>query len=188
MTRASIVLASATLWGSLSCLPAQTKVNPDAALVQDFEQRIQSYLKVRKSAEDGLPPLKVRENHEITSDRQHELAERLRSLRSQAAQGDIFAPAIAKEMRRLIGIAMEGSNGARVRKSFRSAEPVLLQLKVNGPFPEKLPLQSTPPTLLMNLPHLPPELDYRFAAGALVLRDAAANLIVDFVPDAIQAR
>jgi hypothetical protein len=37
----------------------------------------------------------------------------------------------------------------------------------------------------MNLPRLPPELEYRIAGHALVLRDAVANLVVDLMPDAI---
>jgi hypothetical protein len=46
-------------------------------------------------------------------------------------------------------------------------------------------LQSTPPTILMNLPRLPPELEYRINGRALVLRDTNANLVVDLIPDAI---
>jgi hypothetical protein len=65
---------------------------------------------------------------------------------------------------------------------------VRLALKVNAPFPENLPLQSTPATLLLNLPRLPAELDYRFVGNALVLRDTAANIIVDFIPDALPIR
>jgi hypothetical protein len=46
-------------------------------------------------------------------------------------------------------------------------------------------LQSTPPTILANLPPLPPECDYRLMGRDLVLRDAKTNLIVDIVPNAI---
>jgi hypothetical protein len=40
-----------------------------------------------------------------------------------------------------------------------------------------------PPSLLLNLPELPKELEYRFVGRELVLRDSAANLIVDVLPD-----
>ena len=48
-----------------------------------------------------------------------------------------------------------------------------------------MPLQSTPPSLLMNLPDLPKGLEYRLLGNELVLRDADANVIVDYVPNAV---
>jgi hypothetical protein len=56
-------------------------------------------------------------------------------------------------------------------------------LEVNQPYPDGLPLQSMPPSVLMNLPKLPPELEYRAVGRELVLRDIAANLVVDIIPD-----
>jgi len=38
----------------------------------------------------------------------------------------------------------------------------------------------------MNLPELPPQLEYRVVGRSLILRDSEANLIVDFIRDAIQ--
>ena len=70
-------------------------------------------------------------------------------------------------------------------ESLRRSEPVRIPLRVNDTYPEKLPLQTTPPTLLLNLPKLPEELDYRVVGNNLVLRDVEANLIVDFIPQAI---
>jgi hypothetical protein len=58
-------------------------------------------------------------------------------------------------------------------------------LKVNEAYPPNIPLQSTPATILLNLPRLPQELEYRIAGHALVLRDAVANIVVDLMPDAI---
>jgi len=92
------------------------------------------------------------------------------------------------ELMTLLGyerFAMQGGDSARIKSSLKSAEPVKLRLEVNGAYPDNLPLQSTPPTLLLNLPALPQELDYRIVGHALVLRDAKANLILDFIPNAI---
>jgi hypothetical protein len=61
----------------------------------------------------------------------------------------------------------------------------VIQLKVNRSYPVEVPLQTTPPSLLQNLPKLPPELEYRVVGKALVLRDVNANLIVDFLPNAL---
>ena len=46
-------------------------------------------------------------------------------------------------------------------------------------------MQTTPPTLLLNLPKLSEKLDYRIVGNNLVLRDVEANLIVYFLPQAI---
>ena len=60
-------------------------------------------------------------------------------------------------------------------------------LKVNSRYPPGVPLQSTPPTLLLNLPRLPHELQYRLVGHYLVLYDVAADMIVDFIAGAVPA-
>jgi hypothetical protein len=61
----------------------------------------------------------------------------------------------------------------------------LEELRVDHSYPKDAALQSTPPSLLQNLPQLPPDVEYRFVGNALILRDVEANLIVDFLPEAI---
>ena len=46
-----------------------------------------------------------------------------------------------------------------------------------------MPLQSTPPSLLLNLPVLPKGIEYRVVDHALLLRDTEANIVVDYIPD-----
>jgi hypothetical protein len=46
-------------------------------------------------------------------------------------------------------------------------------------------LQSTPPSLLLNLPPLPKELEYRIVGRELVLHDTAPGIIVDFIPNVV---
>jgi len=62
---------------------------------------------------------------------------------------------------------------------------VKMELQINQSYPEDVPLQSTPPTLLLNLPQLPDGLEYRLLDRELVLRDTQANIIVDYVPNAL---
>ena len=58
---------------------------------------------------------------------------------------------------------------------------------VNTAYPEKAPLATVPPLILVNLPRLPDGLEYRFMGRDLVLRDQPSNLIIDFVPGAVPA-
>jgi hypothetical protein len=161
------------------------KVNPDALLIEDFETRVKDYLKLRKQVEGKLPHLKPTVSQEAIAHHEREMAERIRKARRGAVQGAIFTPEIAAEFHRLIGIAMQGADAGHIHQSLQHAEPVRLRLRINGSYPVGVPLQSTPPTLLMNLPALPTELDYRVVGNNLTLRDAKANLILDFVPNAI---
>jgi hypothetical protein len=168
-----------------SCVLAQDAVNPQTATLKDFEKRTTDYLNVQKNLAKGLSPMKQTTEPEKIIDRQHDLAQKLREARHDAKQGDIFTPDIAKEFRSLISLAMAGKNDTDVKKSLARAEPVRLTLHVNESYPAHVPLQSTPPTLLMNLPRLPTELEYRIVGHALVLRDSVANMVVDLIPDAI---
>jgi hypothetical protein len=175
---ALILLPIATLsWGQ--------KVNPSSQVIEDFESRVKDYLKLRKQVEGNLKHLKPTVSQEAIAHHEREMAERIRKARRGAIQGAIFSPEIAAEFHRLIGLAMQGSDAGHIQQSLRHAEPVRMQLRINASYPADAPLQSTPPTLLMNLPPLPPELDYRVVGNSLVLRDAKANLILDFIPNAI---
>jgi hypothetical protein len=53
-------------------------------------------------------------------------------------------------------------------------------------YPADAPLPTVPSKVLLNLPRLPEELEYRIIDKHLILRDTKANIIVDFVPNAIR--
>ena len=42
-----------------------------------------------------------------------------------------------------------------------------------------------PPSLLLKIPVLPPEVRYRFVGRALIARDTEANVILDFIGDIV---
>ncbi len=176
-------LALASTFAFAQAKPAQ-KVNPQAATSADFEKRVADYMKLRQSAQSGLTTPKNTPSPAQLTDYQHQLADRIRSARSQAQQGDLFSPQVADLFRQLVSQSINGPQGVQIRKSYERAEPVRgVHLEVNQAYPDGLPLQSMPPSLLLNLPKLPKELEYRFVDHELILRDIAANLIVDFIPD-----
>lgn len=187
LSRALIAILPAVV--ALFPLPvsSQTHVNAGSAIQAQFQQRIAVYMKLRKTAIEGLPPVSKVSKQGDVAEKQRPLADQIRQARAGARQGDICSPEIANELKHLIAVAMAGRDASRIRASLRNAEPVTLPLKVNDSFPENLPLQSTPPTLLLNLPELPKELEYRIVGRALVLLDSEANIIVDFVPGALSA-
>lgn len=155
-----------------------------AKIIDDFGARVTHYLELRKDTA-GTPPRPTTSTDKIVSSEQ-QMAAKIRSARDKATQGEIFTPEIAAYFRQQIATTLHGPGGKRIRASLKHAEPVKpMALQVNQTYPPGIPLQSTPPTLLANLPLLPKDLAYRIVGRNLVLHDIAANLIVDFVPDAI---
>jgi hypothetical protein len=162
------------------------QVNAGAALLEDFSKRVAAYAAIHKKARAEVHPLKPTANPEAIEKYEHHLAHRIRELRKNFVQGAIFTPEIGAEFGRLIKQAMQGATGPRLQASLKHAEPVRLPaLHVGSSYPEHVPLQSTPPSVLANLPKLPPEVEYRVVGNALVLRDVDANLIVDFIRNVI---
>jgi hypothetical protein len=155
-----------------------------APTINDFETRVAKYLDLRKNQAGSAP--RPTNNPEKLADNQQTVAAKVSVLRQDAKQGDIFTPEIAAYFRHQIAATLKGRHGHKIRASLRHAEPVpALHLQVNQVYPQGVPLQSTPPTVLLNLPPLPKELEYRIVGRNLVLHDIVPNIVVDFIPDAI---
>jgi hypothetical protein len=175
----AIALLAITILAGLA--PAAEE-DPQAALIQDFQKRVSTYVQLHKTVESSLPKLKSTPEEEKISHHQHELARAIRAARNDAKPGDIFTPQIAAEFRRLIAMAMK-ADGKGIATSLQHSEPVHLHLRVNEAYPANIPLQSTPPSLLLNLPKLPQEVEYRIEGRGLVLLDGRANMVVDLIED-----
>jgi len=155
----------------------------DAAVVKEFENRVEKYLEIHKNSNVNQKPT---DSPEKLAGQKQQTEQKMRESRPAAKQGDIFAPGIGAYFKKQIAVTLNGPDGAKVRASLKRAEPLPdVPLQVNRPYPRNLPLQSTPPTLLLNLPQLPSGLQYRIVGSKLVLYDTASNLIVDFLPDAM---
>jgi hypothetical protein len=164
---------------------AQQPPSENILLIKDFENHVAEYVTLHKTASSGIPALKPAESASAIARRERALADKIREARPTAKQGDIFTPGVVMEFRRLIRMAMQGSEAVHVRQSLHRAEPVALRLRVNDAYPANVPLQSTPPSLLLNLPHLPKELEYHIVGRNLILLDIEANLVVDFIDNAV---
>jgi hypothetical protein len=157
----------------------------DEGVVKEFQNRIDNYLSAKKKQDIAKKPT---DSPGKLAQEKQQTAEKTQAARPEAQQGDIFTPSVATYFKKQIEGTLRGPNGEKVRASLRHAEPLPnVQLKVNAKYPKNLPLQSTPPTLLMNLPQLPKELQYRIVGSTLVLYDMSSGLIVDFIPNAVPA-
>jgi hypothetical protein len=181
---ASVVVIVVLALGAHAQSRAKPEVNRNSAIAADFEKRVGDYMKLRQKAQTGLTAPKNTDSPEKISEYQQGFAAKIRALRSDVKQGDIFTPEISGLFRNLVHSAFTSPDGEKIRKSFQRAEPLHgLRLDVNQSYPDGIPLQSMPPSLLLNLPQLPKELEYRFVGRELILRDIAPNLIADVLPD-----
>jgi hypothetical protein len=178
LTVALIVLAHA------SAIHAQQKAptNPNAALLADFKARIDKYVELRNKADNSAPPLKKTPEPADIRAAQNALTERVGAARTGAKHGDIFTPEITAHFRQLLHPELKDKGNKQLIKD---DNPGNFPFKVNAPYPEKEPLSTVPPSVLASLPQLPKDIEYRFVGNHLILRDAQANLIIDYIPNAI---
>ena len=193
-TMASALLLGLTAGGDLSLVHEgvvprlglqEERVNPQAKVLQDFQDRVKTYMELRKQAAGDSPKMEETKDAGKIVAAQDGLAARIRQARANAKQGDIFTPEIARQFRRLMYPEVKGWEGAETKAAINDDQPGTVRISVNARYPDDEPLPQVPPNLLANLPRLPEELEYRVVRNALILRDVTANLIVDFIPKAI---
>jgi len=160
----------------------QPPVNANAQLLQDFKARVDKYVELRNKADNDAPKMKKTNDSTELRSAQQGLAERIGAARTPAKQGDIFTPEIAAQFRKMLRPEV---NEPGTRATIKDDNPGAFPFKVNGPYPSKEPLSTVPPNVLATLPPLPKDIEYRFVNKHLILRDARANLIIDYIPNAL---
>ena len=181
-----LCLAASTLTIAQERISANSRPE-DVATQQDFQSRVSKYYDLRNKL--GAGDTKQTDSAKDAKARQEQLARNIQKQRSTAKHEDIFTDKIGEMLKRNLKATFRAGNGERIRTSLSHSEPVpKIALHVNQVYPEQVPLQSTPPTILMNLPRLPKGLEYRFVGRDLILYDSATNLIVDYLHEALPSR
>src|SRR3954468_24628003 len=177
-------------------LPPQTvPAQPDPTF-EPFRQALQAYVdqtqpfrKIAAQEAEKVPGKATASGGAEASvrTRQNSLTEALRTkLRPTAKQGDLVTPAMATAI------------SAEIQKAFNSPKRELILDELaeqngtpaNASKPEvnqQLVAPRVPPRLMEILPPLPKQLEYDFVDRTLVLRDVDADLVVDFIPNALPA-
>lgn len=167
-----------------------SSANPDAAVLADFNARLDKYIKLQRTlAKDSIVKLKETKNPAEIVAAQDVLAAKLRAIRMNARQGDIFSPQVAALFKRLIAPELKGREGRETKEALseEDGETAEVWLKINAVWPASEPLTTTPANILAALPQLPMDVEYRISEKRhLVLRDVDANILVDYIPNAIR--
>jgi hypothetical protein len=163
-------------------LPDTPRAAADGAA---FLAGVRDYMALHTAARASLPPLPPDPTPEQIDTRQRALARRIEQMRAKAAPGDVFTPRARAHLRTQLLRVLSGTQGAELRASIMDENPGRVQLRVNGRYPDTVPLSTVPYQVLAVLPALPEELEYRFIGARLLLLDAHAHLVVDYMDDAL---
>jgi len=184
---AALALAAA-LGGAAApdCLAQSEEQAPQGkqAGFREFLAKVHQYDRLRAAAGSGVPSAGKKATAEQIEKHKTALAGKIQEARKEAKPGDIFTPDSQKAFRRAIDKAHSGKRAAKIDRTIVQGEPVKLDLYVNKPYPEKIPLTTVPPTLLQHFPKLPKRIEYRVVGDDLVLEDTESNLVMDIFPGA----
>ena len=184
---ASIVIALFTSAAHAQTPAPQTRDTADfkvqiwGVTAADFDARMQTYAELRATLQQGLPALRVTDDPRETLEAEHALARRIRAVRPGAHGGEIFTPEISAAFKHALLLETRPSTCA----SLLNDNPGEFSYAINGTYPKRRPLSTVPPGILMVLPRLPADVEYRFLGRQLILHDTRANVILDRIPDAI---
>jgi hypothetical protein len=185
-------------------LAPQPDVEMDPHVLAKFAEEVREYVALRRKIVGTLPPAGAESTPAEIFERQHAMKVAIQQARRGAERGDFFKKSVEAAIRRIIQKEMLGPDRAAMVREIQQGNPKLegvptaanprvevkkdVVLRVNGDYPDSAPLSSVPSSLLLKLPQLPDEVRYRFVGPHLILRDAEANVILDFIWDAIPDR
>lgn len=177
----ALVLAAAALGASCT-----KRADPTEKVFADFHQRIDQYVELHRHMADSVGVIDETKSQAEISVRGTMLANRIIAARASAKQGDIFTTEAATVIATMIREEYR-RRAPKIRDSREDAQEELPDFvpTVNQIYPTTYPLATFPATLIPLLPPLPEELEYRISGHYLLLRDIQANLIVDFMPNAV---
>ena len=162
----------------------QVATNAEAKMLADFDARVKAYEALRNKNDGGAARQTQTTEPEKLEAQRKALTANMQQARAGAKPGDIFTPDIQPFFKRLLKPALKGADGAENTKTVKEEKPVV-ELKVNTVYPPSQPLTTMPPDILLQLPKLPKELEYRFVQKHLILLDTKSSLIVDYIFNAL---
>jgi hypothetical protein len=179
------VLALALILGLLSAAGQPQPRTGDAELVAQFQKSVADYVDLHRRMDSTLTEMPEGSTPEQILIHQRSLEVLIRGARRRAKAGDIFTRDIRAYFRRQIARAIDGPNGREIRDTIMEENPRTIRLNVNSRYPDSLPVSTTPAPILLLLPKLPAELEYRFVGDRLALLDIHAGTVVDYIDDAL---
>lgn len=192
MNRYVIIGSLVASCGAFACAASVPRggsapVESDDPILQDFQLRADRYMALHQQLSGNLPPQQESAAGGANRESSQALAVQIRAARSDARQGDVFTPDVARRLRERLNPVLRGASSADARSAIRDDAPPKFALRVNDPYPAGAPLPTVPGNVLAVLPVLPTGLEYRIVDRHLILHDVRANIIVDYLFDVMCA-
>ena len=164
----------------------------DDTSVGAFTRKVEEFSKLRDAAGAKVGSLPKAATPEQIQAQQAKLLVEIRAQRMNAKQGDIFTPDVQPLFRKILKDNFTGSDKKDSRDTARQGNPANDQEKgetaptvaVNAAYPKSAPLSTVPPLLLLELPKLSKDIEYRFVGQTLILWDNVSNIILDYMKGA----
>ena len=113
------------------------------------------------------------------------MAQHIRELRASEHDGVIFTPEVEAYFTRALASAYQANSEGILASLACVSDVVEKKLAANDVYPETWNYNAMPSTILLYIPQLPAELDYRIVNRDLIIRDVEADVIVDVLRDVI---
>jgi hypothetical protein len=183
--RISLILAFCGALAAGVPAAARQAVNVDAQILAALTKRINDYGALHEKLEATLPRLSKDSAPEQVDAHQRALASLIQNARPRLEHGDVFGENARALIRRLLARVLSGPEGAKLRQSIMEDNPGPLRVRVGGRLPDDAPRSTLPMLVLQMLPKLPESVEYRFLGRRLLLVDAHALIVIDYVDDAL---
>ncbi len=152
-------------------------------IVEDFNGRVRSYVELRESVADGETAIVTDDVRAILRAEQ-KLGRKIVEARAGARRGDIFTPAIGAAFKKALVVVVDPGTWAAIMDD----NPGDFTDRVNAAYQKGRPFSTVPANVLLTLPSLPADVQFRFLGRDLILYDTRANLIIDRLPNAIRCK
>lgn len=180
------VMFAAAFVACASAEVQKNQPNPNATVIADFLKRVNEYVAIHKKANSKIPHLPKEATPQQIDQHQRALGKLIAEARKTAKRGDIFTPGMEKITRKVLADVFRGPGGDQLKREiFEEYGQRDIVPKVNGRYPDEVPISTVPPGVLEALPKLPEELEYRFVGRYLILLDPRAHIIADYIERAI---
>lgn len=154
--------------------------------LEEFKEELDEYVEMRRKLRDKLPNLPTKATPVEVNAHEVALEKFIATLRARAAEGDLFVSEVRPLIRRLCHATLSTPDGRALLAEIKDeSEQRRIVAKVNGRYPDAIPLSAVPYELLKVLPPLPDELEYRFLGRDLILLDTDARIIADVLRNAL---